>query len=43
MSEKNDGGRLSRNQLDISSKRGGTMPEYESERINDNLTGIVVA
>jgi len=43
MGEKNDGGRLSRNQLEVSSKRGRTMPEYESDKINDNLTGIVVA
>ncbi len=43
MAERNDGGRLSRNQLEVSSKRGGTMPEYENERINDNLNGIVVA
>ena len=35
MNDKNDVGRLSRNQLETSSKRGGTMHEYESERGND--------
>lgn len=43
MGDKNDAGRLSRNQLESSSKRGGTMHEYESERANDRLDGIVVA